>query len=490
MNNVIAPKEYKLSKLNTYYIFTLLFLLYFFDYVDRMIVTSLMPYIKLEYGLTDTESGLLVSVVYWSIVAFVLPVSILVDRWSRKKTIGIMALIWSMATLACAFTKTFPQLLMTRSAIGIGEAGYAPAGTAMLSGLFPPEKRSRMMGLWNMSIPLGIAVGIGVGGLVAQHWGWRHAFGLVAIPGVLIAILFFFVKDYKTVDLVQTVVPTDTENNQQNRLHNFTRSGKDRWIGGICGGLGECTPLPSWLWRLLFAFFFFAGAGLLIYILLWIYASRKTLIFVLRQFFNTPSLIFTYLGFIGCVFSNNAITTWLPTYYHRLEGLPLGEAGMKTGGILMLAVIGLPLGGWLADVWFKKRPSSRLLFPSITVALSSVVVFIAFSFLEGKAQYVALLLNGVLGVGFVAAAITATQETVHAGLRAISYSVCVIVQNILGASLGPIVIGAFSDAYGIKVAMTILPIFLVVSALLFFAGSFFYEKDLKKVEKVTLECES
>jgi MFS family permease len=168
----------------------------------------------------------------------------------------------------------------------------------------------------------------------------------------------------------------------------------------------------------------------------------------------------------------------------------LGEAGMKTGGILMLAVIGLPLGGWLADVWFNKRPSSRLLFPAITVALSSVVVFIAFSFLEGKAQYMALLLYGILGVGFVAAAITATQETVHAGLRAISYSVCVVVQNILGASLGPLVIGAFSDAYGIKVAMTILPIFLVASALLFFAGSFFYEKDLKKVEKITLECES
>jgi MFS family permease len=404
-----------------------LFLLYFFDYVDRMIVTSLMPYIKLEYGLTDTQSGLLVSVVYWSIVVFVLPVSILVDRWSRKKTIGIMAFIWSMATLACAFTKTFPQLLMTRSAIGIGEAGYAPAGTAMLSGLFPPEKRSRMMGLWNMSIPLGIAVGIGVGGFVAQHWGWRHAFGLVAIPGALIAILFFFVKDYKTVELVQTVESSKVKMSKMD---------------------------------------------------------------IFRSFIKTPSLIFTYLGFIGCVFTNNAITTWLPTYYHRLEGVPLGQAGMKTSGILMLAIIGLPLGGLVADWWFKKRPSSRLMFPSITVALSAVVVFIAFSFLEGKAQYMALLLYGILGVGFVAAAITATQETVHAGLRAISYSVCVVVQNILGASLGPIVIGAFSDAYGIKVAMTILPIFLVASALLFFAGSFFYEKDLKKVEKVTLECEA
>ena len=93
-----------------------------------MIVTSLFPYIQKEWGLTDTQAGLLVSVVYWSIVVFVFPVSILVDRWSRKKTIAIMALLWSLATALCAFTKSFPQLLMARSGIGIGEAGYAPQG--------------------------------------------------------------------------------------------------------------------------------------------------------------------------------------------------------------------------------------------------------------------------------------------------------------------------------------------------------------------------
>jgi MFS family permease len=431
MNTVTAPKQYKLSKFSTYYIFTLLFLLYFFDYVDRMIVTSLFPYIQKEWGLTDTQSGLLVSVVYWSIVAFVFPVSILVDRWSRKKTIGIMALIWSLATALCAFTKTFPQLLMTRSGIGIGEAGYAPAGTAMLSGLFPPEKRSRMMGLWNMSIPLGIAVGIAVGGFVAQHWGWRHAFGLVALPGAIAAILFFFVKDYKTVDLVKTVGPS--------------------------------------------------GAG-----------STKTRMSkrdIFREFIHTPSLILTNIGFIGCIFVNNAIIVWLPTYFHRVEGISMSEAGMKVGLIMLLAIIGLPLGGGLADVWFKKNVSSRMLFPSLTIALNAVVIFAAFSFLDGKTQYMMLLLMGILASMFAPAAIIVTQEVIHPGLRAISYSVCVVFQNLFGASMAPIVIGALSDAYGIKVAMSILPVFLLVSALLFFAGSFSYKKDLDKVEKIALECE-
>jgi len=429
MSTVTAPKEYKLSKFSTYYIFTLLFLLYFFDYVDRMIVTSLFPHIQKEWGLTDTQSGLLVSVVYWSIVAFVFPVSILVDRWSRKKTIAIMALLWSLATALCAFTKSFPQLLMTRSGIGIGEAGYAPAGTAMLSGLFPPEKRSRMMGLWNMSIPLGIAVGIAVGGFVAQHWGWRHAFGLVALPGAIAAILFFFVKDYKTVDLVKTVGSS--------------------------------------------------GAG----------KVRMSKMDIFLEFIHTPSLILTNLGFIGCIFVNNAIIVWLPTYLHRVEGISMTEAGTKVGAIMVLAIIGLPVGGWLTDVWFKKNVSSRMLFPSLTIALNAVVIFAAFSFLDGKTQYMTLLLMGVLASMFAPAAIIVTQEVIHPGLRAISYSVCVVFQNLFGASMAPIVIGALSDAYGIKVAMSILPVFLLVSALLFFAGSFSYKKDLDKVEKIALECE-
>ncbi len=430
-NEFAAPRGYKLSGFMTYYVFTLLFLLYFFDYVDRMIVTSLFPFIQKEWGLTDTQTGLLVTVLYWSIVVFVFPVSILVDRWSRKKTIAIMALVWSIATALCAFAKTYPQLVLSRSGIGIGEAGYAPAGTAMLSGLFPPEKRSRMMGFWNISIPLGVAIGTGIGGFVAEHWGWRHAFGLVAIPGAITAILFFFVKDYKTVELVKTVEESGAEDKK----------------------------------------------------------VKMSKMDIVREFINTPSLILTNIGFIGCIFVNNAIMVWFPTYLHRVTGASMSEAGMKTGALMLLAIVGLPLGGWLADMWFRKNASSRMLFPALTIALNAVVIFIAFSVLSGSTQYKALLLMGLLASMFAPAAITVTQEVIHPGLRAISYSVCVVVQNLFGASMAPIVIGALSDAYGIQMAMSILPAFLLASALLFFAGSFSYKRDLDKVEKIALECE-
>ena len=180
-----------------------------FDYVDRIIISSLFPFLKAEWHLTDTQCGSLVSVVYASIVLFTFPISILIDRWSRRKTVGLMAILWSIATGLGAFTGTFRQLFTTRSLIGVGEAGYAPGGSAMISAIYPQEKRSWMMGLWNASIPLGSAIGVAVGGIIATHFGWRHALGLVAIPGFIVAVLFFFVKDYKTVGLIKNQSKVD-----------------------------------------------------------------------------------------------------------------------------------------------------------------------------------------------------------------------------------------------------------------------------------------
>ncbi len=121
-----------------------------------------------------------------------------------------MAMIWSFATGAAAFTTNFIQMLITRCFVGVGEAAYAPGGTAILSAMFPPEKRSRIIGIFLAGAPLGQALGIALGGIIAVSLGWRSVLGLVAIPGFIIALLFFFTKDYKTVELVQSVKEKDT----------------------------------------------------------------------------------------------------------------------------------------------------------------------------------------------------------------------------------------------------------------------------------------
>jgi MFS family permease len=413
---------------STYFIFVLLFLLYMFDYIDRLVVVSLFPYIKKDWGISDTQLGLLISAVYWSILIFTLPFSILVDRWSRKKSIGLMSIIWSLGTITCAFARNFSQLFMARSVIGLGEAAYAPGGSALISALFPENRRARMLGIWNAAIPLGSAIGVALGGYIAQRYGWRHAFGLVALPGILIGVIFFGVRDYKTVELVK-----------------------------VSGPLGE-TP-----------------------------ARRMRLKEIVAEFAQKPSLIFNNLGMAANVFVTTSLLTWLPTYFHRLENLDMTRAGLKGSVVMLMAFIGAPLGGMLADLRYEKRKDSRMLFASLSSLITGGLLIIAFAGLRGAGQYIVLLLSGVAAVGFVSAAVAVTQDVVHPGLRAVSLSLNVIIQHILGSAVGPPVIGALSDALGLERAMLFVPVFNLVAALLFYIGSRYYTSDLAKVGRVPVE---
>ena len=138
----------------------------------------------------------------------------------------------------------------------------------------------------------------------------------------------------------------------------------------------------------------------------------------------------------------------------------------------------------------KKRKNARLLFPAFSSLASAFIFFLAFNFLNGTTQYLVLLLGGMTAIMFVPAAQAVTQDVIHPGLRATSYSLCVVVQTLLGSSLGPIFTGYLSDVYDIQVAMTVLPVFSIIAGLLFYVGSLFYVKDISKVEKVTLNLEA
>ncbi len=156
---------------------------------------------------------------------------------------------------------------------------------------------------------------------------------------------------------------------------------------------------------------------------------------------------------------------------------------------MLLAIVGAPLGGYLTDRWLRRRENARLLFPAISSMVTALLLFVAMQFFTGGSQYAILLLVGLSVILFVPAAQAVTQDLVHPGLRATSYSLCVIVQVLLGSSLGPIFVGALSDRYDIQTAMTVLPVFCFIAGILFFAGSFYYKKDLAKVEKVALRLE-
>jgi MFS family permease len=416
---------YLFSKGYSRYVFLLLFLLYMFDYTDRTIVTSMFSSIEKEWGITHTQSGMLLSAVYWAIFILTFPVSLMVDRWSRTKTIGIMAIMWSLATALCALAGNFTQLVLARMLIGVGEAGYAPGGTAMISGLYPIEKRSRMIGIWNASIPMGSAIGVLLGGIIAARLGWKHAFGLVAIPGLMVSILFLFVKDYKTVDLSFV--------DQTNKKVKMERAD------------------------------------------------------VIKEFLNKPSIIYTFFGITAVVFVTTSMISWLPSYFEKTRALSPEAAGKMSGSVMILALVGAPVGGYLTDLWRKKRMNARLLFPAISTLLTAIFLFLALFIFRGRIQYIVFLIFGILIMTFISGAAAVTQDVIHPGLRAISYSVAVIIQNLLGASTAPIVMGKLYDLTNIQTALSFLPFVLLIGTFLFWMGSRHYTRDFERTAKVELE---
>jgi len=411
-------------------ILIVLFAIYMSDYADRSVVAGMLKFIRDDWNLTHEQGAWLISIVILFITVFSVPASILIDRWSRRKMVAIMTFFWSVATLACAFTKNYWQLLVARAFIGVGEAGYAPGGSAMISAAYPEEDRAKYMGIWNASIPLGMGIGLAAGGLIAKNWGWHHAFGLVAVPGMFLAALAWFLPDYKTIRPEESATGLGPE-----------------------GGLS------------------------------------KTFIKQTVELFRIPSLTFTYLGFAMNVSATTALLTFLPTYFEEVGKAPEGQGGVYASALFALVLVGAPLGGYLADMWLKTNRKARLLLPALTSMASSVLLIVSFSNIHKPVAFGLLAVFGVMVTCFIAPAAAVTQDVVHPGRRAFSFALCVIVQHTLGDVWSGPIIGRIADTIGLESALLFVPIYFVLASLFFFAGSKFYIRDLERVEKVQLEAE-
>src|SRR6476660_8608880 len=191
-----APRRYAWS------VFAIIFALMVVDYVDRQVVVSMFPHLKAQWDLSDRELGALVSIVSITVALGAVPLSFLADRWSRVKSIFLMAVVWSLATIACAFADSYLQLIGARSVVGLGEAAYGTVGAALLASLFPPRMRSTVLGAFLAAAMVGSVLGVMLGGFIAERWGWQAGFGAVGIPGLLLCFVFLaIVRDYKTVPL-------------------------------------------------------------------------------------------------------------------------------------------------------------------------------------------------------------------------------------------------------------------------------------------------
>jgi MFS family permease len=200
-NNV---KEYSTGGRSSNYILAICTLLYMVNFMDRQVLSAVLQPMKIELGLTDAQCGLIQTVFILGVAFFAFPVSYLIDRWSRKKPIAIMAVLWSTFTFFTGLANSFTALLIPRLLVGVGEAGFSAGGTAMVSGAYPKEKRGRVLGIFTMGVPLGAALGAIIGGLISAKLGWRMPFFFFAIPGVILGVMALFMKDYKVEESIHS----------------------------------------------------------------------------------------------------------------------------------------------------------------------------------------------------------------------------------------------------------------------------------------------
>jgi MFS family permease len=427
-NDQNSSAEYKTGGWRAHYVLIVCTLLYVINYMDRQVFAVILQPMKIDLKLTDAQCGLASTVLILGMAFFSFPVSHLIDRWSRRKAIGIMAILWSGFTFATGLAKNFTGVLIPRAFVGLGEAGFVPGGTAMISASYPKERRGWAMGIFHIAIPLGAAAGVILGGLISAKMGWRAPFLFFAIPGVILGIMAFFMKDYKTAD--------DT---------------------GTPGGI-------------------------------------KNFFIALRNVLRLPTMRWYYLALGIAVFMTSSVLVWLPSLMMRMLNISEDKAGLLFGAIGLAAIIGAPLGGFLADFWQKKNPRGRMYIPAVAYIIGGSLLIVVILTRFSPLGIALAVLYGVAAAMAMPAIAAISQDVVPVAHKGLSMGMAIFAQYMLGGAWGPYVVGAVSDslgggADGLGIAVALCGAFGLLAGVLFLVAARTYPEDSQKVKDEAILAE-
>lgn len=427
-NDQNSSAEYKTGGWRAHYVLIVCTLLYVINYMDRQVFAVILQPMKIDLKLTDAQCGLASTVLILGMAFFSFPVSHLIDRWSRRKAIGIMAILWSGFTFATGLAKNFTGVLIPRAFVGLGEAGFVPGGTAMISASYPKERRGWAMGIFHIAIPLGAAAGVILGGLISAKMGWRAPFLFFAIPGVILGIMAFFMKDYKTAD--------DT---------------------GTQGGI-------------------------------------KNFFIALRNVLRLPTMRWYYLALGIAVFMTSSVLVWLPSLMMRMLNISEATAGLLFGAIGLAAIIGAPLGGFLADFWQKKNPRGRMYIPAVAYIIGGSLLIVVILTRFSPLGIALAVLYGIAAAMAMPAIAAISQDVVPVAHKGLSMGLAIFAQYMLGGAWGPYVVGAVSDALGggaegLGIAVALCGAFGLLAGVLFLVAARTYPEDSQKVKDEAILAE-
>ena len=409
------------------YVLVLLTLVYTFNFIDRQLLSILQESIKLELLLSDSQLGLLTGFAFALFyVTAGLPIARLADRSNRRNIVAVSVGLWSFMTAISGLVQNYSQLLAARVGVGIGEAGGSPPSHSIVSDIFPPEKRASALSFYSTGVNLGILFGFLFGGWLNEFFGWRVAFMVVGIPGIILAFIVRATVKEPIRGLIENKVASD-----------------------------EQVPFKQ------------------VITVLW---QRKT--------FRHLALASGLNAFAGYGTAN-----WLASFFIRSHEMTTGELGtwlaLSTG---LFGAIGILLGGILADKLGKTDKRWYLWVPGIATIL--VAPFMLFTLLTGSQYVALLcaFIPGLLQNVYLGNSIATTHSLVGLRWRSTASAILFLVLNIIGLGLGPFAVGYLSDflspslgTESLRYAMVaLLPTAMIWSSIHFLIASRTLQKDLEQ----------
>lgn len=426
-------------------VLVLLFLINLLNFYDRQIIAAVTEPVRMEFGLSDAAIGWLGTAFTLFYAAVGLPLGRLADRMSRTRLLGYGVAAWSVCTAVSGLAFNYVSLFAARMGVGLGEASCSPAANSLIADLYPSARRARALSLFMLGLPIGIFLSAVGSGLIAKAYGWRMAFFVATVPGLVLAYAIA-----RLTDPARAVVSA---------------------ASAKIAATGRAHSASFWA----------------PYLALW----------------RIPTLRWIVLSGALHNFNSYAVNAFMPAYLGRYHGLALAQANIAAGITLgLVGVAALLFGGAAADRSRRWRPNGRLLLGALAMAVGSPCVYIALSLAPGRV----LPFMALMGLGWMcfylyyATVYASIHDIVPSTLRGTAMAVYFFWMYVLGGAFGTAVLGTLSDRFarramladgatalseryraaGLHEAFYVVPIILALLALVLFAASRTVAKDLRE----------
>ncbi len=381
-----------------------------FNYLDRWIVAALAESMKhSELQLSDTQLG---SLMTGFIIVYMIAAPLfgsLGDARSRTRLLGLGVAIWSVATALAGLATSYASLFAARAAVGVGEAAYGTISPALLADYFPRERRGRIFAVFFAAIPIGSALGYIVGGLVDHYFGWRQAFFVAGVPGLVLAALAL-------------------------RLYDPPRGAQDSAGGSTAGA--QAVSLGN--------------------------AARAAYAALIR---NRPYVL-TVLGYAAYTFAIGALAFWTPAFLERTRGIPKAHATVQFGAIVVVTgFIGTYAGGWVGDYFLRVSRQAYLWVSGLVTLAAAPLTLVALAAPHPSVYWTAIVAAELCLFASTGPINSAIVNVVSPHMRATAVALSIFTIHLLGDVPSPSLVGALSDARSLGEAVLIIPLAVLVGGI-------------------------